>query len=306
MKLVQFYVGNALKVGLVEGNDLFDITSPEQGINESKDIICKAAADGSTVASVMMKTKEAKGNCAKYAYDVVFNGQDKNIKPAIPVFAEEVWGCGVTYENAAMFRDEDKGQKQHEGSAHGYYARAHFAERPEIFYKGSISRCVPTLGNGGIRSDAKVTLCEPELCLIINKKGEIIGYTIGDDLSAWDLERENPLYLPQCKVYNGGIVLGPAIVLSEDIKNPYNLKITCTIKRAGKVIFDGEANTSGLKRKFEELAGYVTRCQPEMDIWIVFTGTGMIIPLDAALEVGDIVEFNQPEIGTLVHGMELV
>lgn len=307
MKLVQFYERKELRVGYVEGEKVFDITFPAMQIKESKDVITQAVKENCPVASMIKKIRDKKGNCPVIPYDQIFNGQDQNYQAELPVFPTEVWGCGVTYENAAFFRDEDKGEKPSADGTHmGCYAKAHFAERPEIFFKGSVSRCVATNQNGGIRQDGDVTLCEPELCLVVNSKKEIIGYTIGDDLSAWNLERENPLYLPQCKVYKGGIVLGPAITLAETVKDPYNLQITCKITRQGKVIFDGEANTSGLKRKYEELVDYVARCQPAMDVLVIFTGTGMIIPLEAALQVGDEVVFEQAEIGKLVHGCEIV
>ena len=307
MKLIQFYEGSGLKVGFIEKKDqVLDVTYTAMGVKESKDIVVMAANENCTIQSVIDRIKKAKGNCTAYSYKAIFSGKDKNLKPALPIFPTEIWGCGVTYTNAAFFRDEDYGKKHHEGSEDGFYARAHFADRPEIFYKGTVSRCAAPRENGGIRKDSKITLCEPELCLIVNGNKEVIGYTIGDDLSAWDLECENPLYNAQCKVFKGGVVLGPAITLKEAIKDPYNIEITCKITRNGKVLYEGEANTSGLKRKYEELVDYVTRCQPKMDVVVIMTGTGMCIPLEAALQVGDIVEFHADEVGTLVHGCEEV
>ena len=144
--------------------------------------------------------------------------------PLIPIKPKEVWACGCTYESSASFRDAEHNTRE------GFYAHVYKGERPEIFFKGTARTCVGTGGNIGIRVDSKFTAPEPELAVILGSKGRIIGYTLANDVSAWDIERENPLYLPQSKVFTGACSLGPVIVTPDEIE-PRNLQMTCTITR---------------------------------------------------------------------------
>src|SRR4029077_9401885 len=125
--------------------------------------------------------------------------------PAIPIHPAEVWACGCTYETSAAFRDAEQGTRE------GMYAHVYRSERPEIFFKGTARVCVGPGQAIGIRSDSKFTAPEPELALILGSGGKILGYTLANDVSAWDIERENALYLPQSKVYTACCALGPVI-----------------------------------------------------------------------------------------------
>jgi 2-dehydro-3-deoxy-D-arabinonate dehydratase len=173
--------------------------------------------------------------------------------------------------------------------------------RPEIFFKGTARVCVGPGKNIGIRSDSKFTAPEPELALILGSNGKILGYTLGNDVSAWDIERENPLYLPQSKVYSASCALGPVIVTTDQIEDPYALTMTCTITRNGKTIFEGTTSTSELQRKFETLIEYLMRSNPVPAGSVLLTGTGIIVGQDAALQPGDLVSVSVPEIGTLTN-----
>jgi len=147
--------------------------------------------------------------------------------PILPIHPPEVWACGCTYEMSAAFRDAEHGTRE------GMYAYVYREARPEVFFKGTARVCVGPDKNIGIRSDSHFTAPEPELAVILGQGGEIVGYTLANDVSAWDIERENALYLPQSKVYNCCCALGPVIVTADELKDPYNLTLTCTIGPAG-------------------------------------------------------------------------
>ncbi len=214
-------------------------------------------------------------------------------EPLIPLQPREVWGCGCTYETSASFRDAEHGTRE------GFYAHVHKADRPEIFFKGTARVCVGPGQSIGIRSDSKFTAPEPELALLLGAKGRILGYTLANDVSAWDIERENPLYLPQSKTYTACCALGPVIVTVDEIADARALEMTCTVRRGDAEIFAGETAISRLGRAFETLVEYLLRSNPVPAGSVVLTGTGIIVKEDAALAPGDIVTIKIPEIGEL-------
>jgi len=140
-------------------------------------------------------------------------------KPLIPIHPPEVWACGCTYEPSASFRDSQHGEQE------GIYAYVLRQPRPEIFFKGTARVCVGPDQPIGLRSDSRFTAPEPELALVLGGQGEILGYTLANDVSAWDIERENPLYLPQSKFYCGCCSLGPVIVTADEIGDPYGIDL---------------------------------------------------------------------------------
>ncbi len=220
--------------------------------------------------------------------------------PIIPIHPREVWACGCTYQTSADFRDAEHGTRE------GFYAHVYKDPRPEIFFKGTARFCVGPRKDIGIRSDSKFTAPEPELALILGAKGEILGYTIADDVSAWDLERENPLYLPQSKMYTGCCSLGPVIVTPDEITDPYNLQMSCVIQRAGQTLFSGTTSTAKLNRKFEALIEYLLRANPVPAGSVLLTGTGIIVTEESALAAGDTVTISVPEIGELSNPVVIV
>lgn len=213
--------------------------------------------------------------------------------PLIPISPKEVWACGCTYKQSSDFRDAEHGTRE------GFYAYVYREPRPEIFFKGTSRVCVGPEGKIGLRSDAKFTAPEPELALILGTSGAIVGYTLANDVSAWDIERENPLYLPQSKVFTGCCSLGPVILTADETVDPYSLQMTCTIERNGATIFSGTVNTSQLNRKFETLTEYLLRANPVPGGSVLLTGTGIIVTEESALAPGDVVAIEIPEIGTL-------
>jgi 2-dehydro-3-deoxy-D-arabinonate dehydratase len=220
--------------------------------------------------------------------------------PIAPIHPAEVWACGCTYEMSASFRDAEHGTRE------GMYAYVYREKRPEIFFKGTARVCVGPGQPIGIRSDSKFTAPEPELALILGSRGRILGYTLANDVSAWDIERENPLYLPQSKVYTACCALGPVIVTMDELTDPYNLDMTCVITRGGAKRFEGSTSTSRLHRKFETLTEYLLRANHVPAGSVLLTGTGIIVTEDAALGAGDTVSIRVPQIGELSNVAEVV
>ena len=191
--------------------------------------------------------------------------------------AQEVWASGVTYLRSRQAREA-------ESSSGDIYQRVYTAQRPELFFKASGWRVVAPENPIRVRQDSRWNVPEPELTLVINAQGEMIGYTAGNDVSSRDIEGENPLYLPQAKVYNRSCALGPAIQLSGGLKD---IPIRLEIARAGQVVFKGETHTGMMKRSFEELAAYLFR---ELDFprgAFLMTGTGIVPPESFTLQPGD-------------------
>ena len=214
-------------------------------------------------------------------------------QPLIPLTPREIWGAGCTYETSATFRDAEHGTRE------GFYAHAHRDERPEIFFKGTGRMCVGPGQDIGIRVDSEFTAPEPELAVVLGAKGKVLGYTIGNDVSAWDIERANPLYLPQSKSYLAACALGPVMVTADQIGNPYNLHMSCTVQRGAETIFTGETTTASLARKIETLIEFLMRANPVPTASVLLTGTGIIVPHEAALAAGDVVTIRVPDIGEL-------
>ena len=203
---------------------------------------------------------------------------------ALPVTPPEVWGAGVTYRRSADFREEGT----------GFYDRVYSAERPELFFKATAWRCV---GHGeaiGRRRDSDFTAAEPEIAIVLSSAGAVLGYTLANDVSAWDIERDNPLYLPQSKVYNGCFAFGPLIVTPDEIADPYALVLRCRVTRGGREVFAGEASTGQLKRRFEEIVSWLLRSNEIRTGTVLSTGTGIIQPLGSGLEEGDVVTLSCP------------
>jgi 2-dehydro-3-deoxy-D-arabinonate dehydratase len=214
-------------------------------------------------------------------------------KPVLPIHSPEVWGCGCTYQTSASFRDAEHGTRE------GMYAHVYRDPRPEIFFKGTSRVCAGTNEPIGIRPDSSFTAPEPELAIVLGAKGKILGYTLANDVSAWDTERENALYLPQSKAYDACCSLGPVIVTTDELTDPYKLEMACTIKRNGAERFSGSTSLSNLHRKLEHLVEYLTRANSVPVGTVLLTGTGIIVTAESALDHGDVVTINVAEIGEL-------
>ena len=214
--------------------------------------------------------------------------------PLAPVVTQEVWAAGVTYFRSRSARI-DESQDAGGGT---FYDRVYNAARPEIFFKASAFRVRASGETIRIRADSKWSVPEPELALYINSRGQIIGYTIANDVSSRDIEGENPLYLPQAKIYDGACALGPAVLVT-DVPLPSDTAIELRITREGSVVFEGSMTLSQLHRTPVELVEYLYRETSFPDGCVLLTGTGVIPPDDFTLRAGDDVVIRIPPIGTL-------
>jgi 2-dehydro-3-deoxy-D-arabinonate dehydratase len=204
----------------------------------------------------------------------------------------EVWAAGVTYQRSEEARMEESGTPD-------VYAKVYTAERPEIFLKATPRRVVGPDGTVVVRSDSTWDVPEPELAIVVNAHAEIVGYTIGDDVSSRSIEGENPLYLPQAKLYAAACAIGPGITPAWEVPDPYDLAIWMAIERDGEVIWEGETRTSGLKRRLEELVSYLFREDDFPDGAIISTGTALVPDSPFTLEDGDVVEIAIDRLGSL-------
>ena len=213
-----------------------------------------------------------------------------------PVGRQEVWAAGVTYYRSRTARMEES---EHAGGS-GFYDRVYSAERPELFFKALPYKVVPPGGKVAIRSDATWSVPEPELALLISPSAQIVGYTIGNDMSSRDIEGQNLLYLPQAKIYDGSCALGPGILIS-----PQPLAATTAIeleiKRAGQVAFSGRTALSEMKRRPEELVEYLFRDQTFEHGCFLLTGTGIVPPDSFTLQHGDAIRISIDGIGALIN-----
>jgi 2-dehydro-3-deoxy-D-arabinonate dehydratase len=217
-----------------------------------------------------------------------------------PVERQEVWAAGVTYLRSKAARMEES-----DFSATAY-DRVYDAPRPEIFFKALGEKTVATGGEVGIRADAKWNVPEPELALVFNTRRELVGYTIGNDMSSRDIEGENLLYLPQAKTYRASCALGPFITVGASEAEAREWTIGVKIERGGAEVFAGETGVGKIKRSFEELAGWLHRSQEFPRGAVLLTGTGVVPANEFTLAVGDVVRIRISGIGELVNRVAVV
>ncbi|MBM3555171.1 MAG: hypothetical protein FJX47_06415 [Alphaproteobacteria bacterium] len=212
-----------------------------------------------------------------------------------PLLAQEIWAAGVTYRRSAEAWVSDSRR------APSAYDLVYAAPRPQIFFKAAPGGAVGHGGRIGLRADARITNPEAELVVVADPKGRPIGYTLGNDVSARDIEAENPLYQPQSKVFTGSAAIGPCLVIATPDVRPLAWRVNLTISRKGKAVFAGECGFSQLKRSIREILGALYASHDMPGGAACFTGTGIVVPDEWALEPGDRVAIVCPEIGELVN-----
>ena len=223
----------------------------------------------------------------------------KPVEVEAPIGTQEVWAAGVTYFRSRTARMEES--KDAGGGT--FYDRVYDAERPELFFKAAPWRVRGPRAGIRIRRDARWSVPEPELALCVNARGEIVGYTIGNDVSSRDIEGENPLYLPQAKVYDGSCALGPGLYVTSAPLPPETV-IALRITRAHTIVFEGQTTLSNMRRRPEELVEFLYRETSFPTGCILLTGTGIIPPDEFTLQSGDLVEITIEPIGTLSNVVE--
>jgi len=211
-----------------------------------------------------------------------------------PIDSQEVWAAGVTYYRSRGARMEES----KDAGGGNFYDRVYSAERPELFFKSTASRTVGHCEKVRIRKDARWSVPEPELTLAINPQGRIIGYTIGNDMSSRDIEGENPLYLPQAKVYDGSCALGPGVLVTSS-PLPQSTEIMLEIVRKGRIEFADSIAITELKRDPKMLVEYLFRDNSFPNGCFLMTGTGIVPPSSFTLASGDRIRITIEPIGTL-------
>ncbi|GIQ69108.1 fumarylacetoacetate hydrolase [Xylanibacillus composti] len=217
----------------------------------------------------------------------------------VPIEAPEVWAAGVTYQRSREARNYEATEGKLDAAT--FYDKVYVAERPELFLKSTQARTVGPKAEVCLRSDSNWQVPEPELGLVLDRDGSILGYTIGNDMSCRDIEGENPLYLPQAKIWRQSCSIGPAIRLAETVANPYDFELTCRIYRQGELAVTESANTGLLKRKLEELVSFLCRDNILFAGTVLLTGTCIVPPNQFTLKSGDRIEISISQIGTLIN-----
>ena len=225
------------------------------------------------------------------------NGFDPD-EVAAPIENQEVWAAGVTYYRSRSARIEES----KDAGGGDFYDRVYSAERPELFFKSMPHKVVAPRQQVRIRKDATWSVPEPELALLVNPRAEIVGYTIGNDMSSRDIEGQNPLYLPQAKVYNQSCALGPCILIEKDAL-PSTTEIQLTIMRSGEVSFSASTDLGELKRDLKSLVSYLFRDHDFPYGCFLLTGTGIVPPDSFTLQSGDEIHIGIDGIGTLVNSV---
>ncbi len=216
-----------------------------------------------------------------------------------PVDTQDIWASGVTYIRSRAARQEEA------IDGGDVYARVYDAERPELFFKAKGSQVIGPLDAVGIRQDATWSVPEPELAVVMNPAMEVVGFSVGNDMSSRDIEGENPLYLPQAKMYRRSCSLGIGLTLMPTHTMP-QVGIEITIERDGKPVLQETTSTSAMKRTLPELVGYLGKCMDFPDGVVLLTGTGIVPPSDFTLHEGDIVRITIEGIGSLTNTVVVV
>ena len=284
MKLCRFQnAAQQIRIGLVpDGDNLLDLTSVGVGqlfpLLEAEDIPARLAA-------------LARQNPPRLAWS--------EVQLLAPTEAQEIWAAGVTYLRSKKARMEES-----DFSATAY-DRVYEAERPEIFFKALAQKVVGPNGAVGIREDSKWNVPEPELALVLNSRGQVVGYTIGNDMSSRDIEGANLLYLPQAKIYERSCALGPFVTIATEAE-ARSWQIRIQIVRHDEIVFSGETAVSQIKRAFSGLAEFLFRSQRFPGGAILLTGTGIVPQDDFSLQPGDRIRIEITGIGTLTNSVVVV
>jgi len=289
MRIVRYRDERSTYLGMLKGEKVAIITMDDGTPFSCFIDLIKTAYDNHIELTEFVRNRIEERN---FSYHDLYESKTNSLTLLSPIDPPEVWGCGVTYKRSQSAREFETKTK-------GVYDLVYEAERPEIFFKATASRCVGPNQEICIRGDSKWTVPEAELAFILGPEEEVVGFTVGNDVSARDIEGENPLYLPQAKIYRGCCALGPTIVTVDEVGKEPDLEVECKIYREGDLVFKGSTRTSKMKRRIEELRSYLCRFNPVPVGTVCLTGTGIVPPDDFALRDGDLVEITIEKIGTL-------
>jgi 2-dehydro-3-deoxy-D-arabinonate dehydratase len=296
MRLIRFLVdGGEPMVGLTAGVAAAGVTAA--GIADGQDgaaTVITSLATAPTLADLLAQPlSRIREICADPGGEAVTH---QNVELLAPVDGRtEVWAAGVTYERSRTAR-----MAESENSA-DIYDRVYAADRPELFFKSAAWRVSGPGAPVSVRADSTIDVPEPELAVVLNYAGDVVGYTICNDMSSRSIEGQNPLYLPQAKIYLGGCAIGPWIRPAWEIPDPYALTIELTISRDGGIAWEGSSSTSGLHRRIDELTGYLFREDDFPGGAVLSTGTSLVPELPFTLQAGDEIRVKISEIGELIN-----
>lgn len=286
------------RLGLAHDAKVYDLTaSDDPDLKSLSSLLCS----GLSQQDILAKLEEARSKLEPaFTLDGLIekgkqqaNGEEVVLLP--PVDQQEIWASGVTYK-----RSEEARKAESEGAAQ-FYALVYEADRPELFFKATPHRTVGGHDQVAIREDARWNVPEPELGIVLTRELEVVGYTVGNDMSSRDIEGANPLYLPQAKVYNRCCAVGPVIALTNEVQDPGNLRIELEIERGGKTLYHEQTSTGEMHRTFEDLIAYLGRSNSFPQGVILLTGTGLVPGDDFTLEEDDVIHITIEGIGRLTN-----
>lgn len=295
--LVRYFIpAQGVRVGVQIGETVHDVTATVGSVG---DWLRSSAGRVDAAIAELLAAVKASRQAHLTAY---FNHAPASDQPhwLPPVDVQDVWAAGVTYERSRAARQEEA------KDGGDVYARVYTAERPELFFKARGPWVVGPHDQVGIRRDAAWNVPEPELALVVNPALEIVGVTIGNDMSSRDIEGENPLYLPQAKMYTRSCALGPAIALGPIGDRWPDTAIALQIVRDGAVVFAGATHTCQIRRRPAELVEYLGRALAFPDGVVLLTGAGVVPPDTFTLAAGDAVEITIDAVGVLRNTVTVV
>lgn len=268
---------------------LYNLTSVKRGVSSFRDIVEAADLTGHSVDEI---AERLVGDAETLAE------ADLEESATLPAIPDEIWAAGVTYKISEEAREAESNRPE-------IYYDVYEADRPELFFKATPSRTVGPGEKIGIRGDSTWNVPEPELAVVIYE-GQIVGFTVGNDVSSRDLEGENPLYLPQAKVYDRSAAIGPCIATPASVGDPHDLTLSLEIHRNGSPVVDDETTTGEMVRTCEELTAAYLAHNVVPDFAVLMTGTSLVPDDDFTLQEGDIVEISIESIGTLRNEVTVV
>ncbi|MFC4360351.1 fumarylacetoacetate hydrolase family protein [Halobium salinum] len=269
------------RLAVQEGDLAYDLTAANRSVGSFRDLAAAASIAGDSIDAVTERLLDRAPTVGTAALEDARR----------PLDPDEVWAAGVTYEISEQAREAESGMPE-------MYLDVYEGDRPEIFFKATAGR---TVGPGeaiGVREDSDWDVPEPELAMVLYG-GEVVGYTVGNDVSSRSIEGENALYLPQAKIYDRCCAVGPGIVSADAVDDPHDLGMSMTITRDGETMYDESTSTGEMVRSCEELASYYTRHNAVPELAVLLTGTSLVPSEEFTLRPGDLVAIDVDGIGRL-------